>query len=90
MACPKKSLSRLQQLGYEKLGMNKLPCKELTLSLSLPLSFALVKPWKSRKRLVTVDNSGEIYISDFADFGKLKMTILPLNLALGASHDFHF
>ena len=42
-ACPKKSLSiffyarefRVQQLEYEKLGMDKLSCNELTLSLSL-------------------------------------------------------
>ena len=45
-ACPRKSLSiffcakqfRVQQLGYEQLGMNELPCKELTLSLSFSLS----------------------------------------------------
>ena len=45
-ACPRKSLSRffyakqfkVQELGYEKIGMNKLPCKELTLSFSLCLS----------------------------------------------------
>ena len=42
-ACPRKSLSRffyakqfkVQELGYEKIGMNKLPSKELTLSFSL-------------------------------------------------------
>ena len=28
----------MHQLGYEKLGLNKLPCEELTLSLSLSLS----------------------------------------------------
>ena len=28
----------MQQLGYEKLGLNKLPCEELTLSLSLSVS----------------------------------------------------
>ena len=42
---PKKSLSilfygkqfKMHQLRYEKLGMTKLPCNELTLSLSLSL-----------------------------------------------------
>ena len=50
MACPKKSLSRLQQLGYEKLGMNKLPCKELTLSLFPSLSLSLLSNRESQEK----------------------------------------
>ena len=86
-ACPKKSLSkffyarefRVQQLEYEKLGMDKLPWNELTLSLSLSLSLSLplslfLKQWKL---LVTVDNSWQFILVILLTLGMLMLTVLP-------------
>ena len=76
---------RVQQLGYEKLGMNKTSLWEIN-SLSLPLLLSLyLKLWKSRKLLVIVDNSGQFILVILQNLEKLKLTVVPLILAVGKS-----
>ena len=70
---------RVQQLGYEKSGMNKLPCKELTLSLS----FSLSETVKVKKRIS--HNSGQFILVILLSLGKLKLTVLPLIIAVSKS-----
>ena len=65
--------------GNEKSGMNKLPCKELTLSLS----FSLSETVKVKKRIS--DNSGQFILVILLSLGKLKLTVLPLIIAVSKS-----
>ena len=64
---------RVQQLGYENLGMNKHPCKELTLSETVKV--------KNR----TSHNSGQFILVILPTLGKLKLTVLPLIIVLSKS-----
>ena len=75
----------MQQLGYEKLGMNKLPCKELTLFLSFSpsLSFSLSETVKVKK--ITSHNSGQFILVILLTLGKLKLTVFPVIIALSKS-----
>ena len=71
----------MQQLGYEKLKMNKRLCKELILSLS----FSLSETVNLEKRLATVDSSQQFILVIFLTLCKLKLIVLLLILALGKS-----
>ena len=97
-AWPEKSLSiffyakqfRVQQLGYEKFRMNKLPCKDLTLSLfffflCLCLSFSLFLFLKRRKLLAAFDRFGQLILVIFLTLGKFKWAVLLLSLTWGKS-----
>ena len=94
-AWPERSLSvffcakqfRVQKLGYEKLGIIKLPCKDLTLpfflsflfslSLSPSLSFSLSETVKIS---TAFDSSGQMILVNFLTLGKFKWTVLLLSL----------